>query len=465
MTTYNLTVVPNDNSFSGHLIYVKDGDDILTRLRDYNVTEEGHLIVTRQHLGPNSNMDIRISARIPRIELPVVDDIARRYEGSFNGQYVVLAILHLLRDSLAFFERLLTMGAQKENIFVLGIPYSSKSEVIDHLLHDGYQVTVAPRVHYFSEFGNFVREILQKALHQCKTTERELLIIEDGGYAAPLFHTDAAFSGDLDLCAGAVEQTANGIWADQELEKAGKLAFPIMNVAESNIKKEQESPLVGQAIIQNINALLAGYGEGLTSMKVGQLGFGSVGQPLARQIQQDGVDLTIYDLDENRREEARREGFAVVDTAGELFPRKTLIIGCTGKEVVGLNELRQLDRSVFFVNASSKLRELKYQEFLDVATKNKLVRGIGTEYRLKGRQGIDIRLLADGFPVNFFEKSESIPDKQIQFIMALLLSAAGHMITENITDPKIVEIPKELEDTLQHVMNLHEEPGLIKIRN
>lgn len=269
-------------------------------------------------------------------------------------------------------------------------------------------------------------------------------------------HEDDDFTKYKDIYVGAVEQTANGIWADQLIAESNGLLFPVMNVAESRIKRERESPLVGTAIIQNINRLLEGYGIDIRNQKVGQLGYGAIGRPLALEMQSNGIDVTIYDLEEKLNEDARKDGLKVAQSLEELLPGKTLIIGCTGKKVVGLSELRKVDRNIYFVNATSKLRELKYKEFLDIAEELKIKAGIGTEYKLKGGREIIIRLLADGFPVNFFESSESIPDQKIQFIPALLLGAAGHLVSAGICEPLIHEIPSALEDRIESLMALYD---------
>ena len=283
-----------------------------------------------------------------------------------------------------------------------------------------------------------------------------MLIIEDGGYAVPLMHEDDDLKSRCNLCYGAVEQTANGIRADRQLLENNILSFPVMNVAESQIKSERESPLVGTAIIQNINRLLEGYGLGLTSMTVGQIGFGVIGEALAEQMNADNVGLTLYDHIKDRRDSAKEKGFSVVDTLEGLMPDKNLIIGCTGEEVVGVNELKLLNKNIYFVNATSKLKELKRQEFIRSTEQVSRRRGIGIEYRLKGGREVLIRLLADGFPVNFFESSESIPDKQIQFIPALLLAATGYLVKNNEERPDIIEIPTELEDKIEELIQQYD---------
>lgn len=454
LTDYNLTIEVTDDTFSDHLISVIDGYTPLGG-KDYFVTAEGHLRITRQHLSPNTKQDIRIYADIKKISLPLVNDTAKKYEGYFSEKYCILLILHLLRDFLPFCDGLLTMGMNMKDLFIVGIPYSSKKVVIEYLRHRKFEVYNIEKDHYIDQFNALVEMVVKKALEHCKQTNKKLLIIEDGGYAVPLIH--GKFTDLAGLCTGAVEQTANGIWVDRELEQSGKLVFPVMNVAEAKVKKERESPLVGQAIIQNINRLLEGYGEGITSMKVGQIGFGTIGKPLALQMKNNGVDLIIYDIDEKKCEEAERCGIHVAKNIAEFMEGKRLIIGCSGEELVGLEELRSADRNIFFINATSKLKEIKYREFIKIADKKKVRRGIGTEYKLKGGRRIIIRLLANGFPVNFFEGSESVPDKQIQFIPALLLATAGYLVKSQINKRKIIDIPEEIQNDVAKLMNLYDE--------
>jgi len=454
LASYNVRIITSDDTFTGNLISVKDGQSPLIQGQDFHVTKDGHLIISRQHLNQNAKLDIQIIAKIKDIQLPVVNDIANSSGNCFNG-LVILTLIHLLRDSLPFLHALSKMGVTKQDLFIVGIPYSSKEEVISHLIFEGYKVSSVEKSDYVSGFYNLVREVLKSACEYCKETGKRLLIIEDGGYAVPMLHDE--FAQFLPLCIGAVEQTANGIWVDRCLEKTGKLSFPVMNVAESKIKHDRESPLVGKAIIENINRLLGGYGKSLGSQRVAQIGFGAIGRQVAYRIKRDNIQLTIFDIDEKKRKDARDEGFNVVNDLKTLFLDKTIIIGCSGQDVVGLDELRNCDRNVYFVNATSKLRELKYSEFLKSTDQPKRINGIGTEYKLKGGRGITIRLLADGFPVNFFGNSESIPDLEIQFIPGLLLSAAAYLIDRKIEKISIIPIPEELEATLTKSIELNDE--------
>ncbi len=456
LTSYTALIKPNDDTFTNHLISVYDGENLLESVRDYSVTQEGYLQIIRRHLSPNSKMCISIRARIKKIDLPVVNEVGEKYAGCLNNNFACVVIVHLLRDSILFLNSLLSLGFEKSDLFIIGIPYSSKGDVVEHLKELGFNIYSTNKEFYLTTFNGLVKNTLETACEYCVNYKKKLLIIEDGGYAVPLLHEEE-FQDRIGLCVGAVEQTANGIWADEEIAEAGKLSFPVMDVARSRIKDERESPLVGKAVFQNINRLLEGYGVSISSQKVGQIGFGNIGKRLAQQIKTDGAEIVVYDHRGENLENARKKGFEVVDNLQSLFSNKTMIIGCTGQEIVGLDQLRNLDRNVFFVNATSKLRELKYKEFLDVTQRIKHVRGSGTEYRLKGGKRITIRLLADGFPINFYDAAESIPDQEIQFIPALMLLASVHLIQNNIRHCEIMAIPELLENELKEIVSLYDE--------
>jgi len=61
-------------------------------------------------------------------------------------EYVILLIQHLLRDSLDFLEALEIIGAEKTRTIIVGIPYSSKNDIVNKLKNRGYKV-YAPKIY------------------------------------------------------------------------------------------------------------------------------------------------------------------------------------------------------------------------------------------------------------------------------------------------------------------------------
>lgn len=141
------------------------------------------------------------------------------------SNFVVLIIQHLLRDFLAFAHELKNLGAAPEDAFIVGIPYSTKKRTVQSLKRMGFVNTWSPTDY---PFYDDVRSALSAALDRCGETGKKLLVIEDGGYAVPMLHSE--FVRQLASVHGAIEQTANGIWEDERLAEARSLRVPVIDV-------------------------------------------------------------------------------------------------------------------------------------------------------------------------------------------------------------------------------------------
>lgn len=168
------------------------------------------------------------------------------------GEYVLLLIQHLLRDSKSLMEAFVDAGANPRDMFIIGIPYSSKTNVIRELKKT-FKVFTPP-----FPIDEAVIDVVEQAVEVCKEKGKKLLIIEDGGYAVPIIHgwlietrKDGGYikvpipikSGEtLEYCYGAVEQTAQGVWRDKEIE----LKIPVLTTASSKLKRVLEAPEVAE---------------------------------------------------------------------------------------------------------------------------------------------------------------------------------------------------------------------------
>jgi hypothetical protein len=108
-----------------------------------------------------------------------------------------------------------------------------------------------------------------------------------------------------------------------------------------------------------------------------------------------------------------------------------------------------LEHKAVVVNATSKRSELDYS-VLDSLKRSPdvLHRGFGTELHLIN--GFDILSLANGFPVNFFDTSESVANSMIQFIPALLLASAGY-VAQHELPPALHPVPRAIQESIESV--------------
>jgi len=450
--SYKLVIDPKSDIFKNHYIISKIDDkfEILKkeanyRIKDktFTITLKGRLLVDQQICSKNREFSLELEASVREIRLPQLEYYSKRYTNNIFSDCVILLIQHLLRDFIPFVEALHQAGAQRENIFIISIPYSVKEPVFRYLETQYKHIWRS----FEYPFDEIVEEALKNALVRCENTNKKLLIIEDGGYAVPMLHSK--YKDKVSLCFGAVEQTTHGIWRDKEVED---LKIPIIDVARSEIKRELESPLIGKAIVMNIDLLLSKIGISLTNKKILLIGFGNVGSKIAEWLRKFRGKVWVYDTQDDKLNMARQEKFKIIKNIHEGVKDKQIIIGATGKKSFGFNELTAITNDVYFINATSKLMEMDYEELNALAAQSENISGVGRKYKL--HTGYTIYLLANGFPVNFFDpESQSVPDLEIQFIPTLLFNAAIYLLEKRIGENGIFSIPediqKDLRDTYQ----------------
>jgi S-adenosylhomocysteine hydrolase len=402
--------------------------------------------------GVGAEFKLRLSVRSRLIDksLPVLAHFAGQADQSCLEDYTVVMVQHLLSDFVPFVKALEGCGMKKRRCFIIGIPYSTKKYVVSALREMGYTHVESPAEY---PFNDIVAKVLRKVVDTCIRENRRFLVVEDGGYVVPMLHTPE-FSKSLKLCVGAVEQTSNGIWRDQELAKRCQLKIPVVSVAESKLKRDQEGKLIGRAVVANLERLLLSkYDDGVSGRDCMVIGLGSVGLNIARTLVADGANVHVTDADKKVLKQARRAGVHVATSVLGAIGRQTIVIGATGGRFgppIGFEELLASPYNLVLVNASSRQQEVDDKQLKSLTVSKEKIRGFGTKYHLN--TGKDVILVANGYPVNFFD-SESVPDKEIQFIPTLLFCSA--MLLCNPQAPlrrgTIHPVPDKLQKDIEQV--------------
>ena len=375
--------------------------------------------------------------------LPILKSEVQKIEKPIFGEYVLILIQHLLRDSISLIEAFTGAGANPSDMFIIGIPYSSKADVVNELKKTFKVFTPSFPI------DEKIIDVVEHALKTSKEKGKKLLIIEDGGYAVPVIHgwiTETRNDGGytklsiskkhketLKYCMGAVEQTAQGVWRDKEIE----LKIPVLTIASSKLKKVLEAPEVGNAVVRNIQELLSQRGEFIRGRNVSLIGYGTIGSEIATALRNNGAVVTVADIDSINLVGARFDGF-YTDSRMNLVARSNIIIGATGRCSIGKKAILKISESgkdVVLVNASSKRVEIDVDTLEDLK-ETKIATKIGTDYQMP--EGNKILLLAEGYPVNFYGGSESIPDGIMDVILTELFLCAKKLVNGNFS-PGIYE--------------------------
>jgi hypothetical protein len=221
-----------------------------------------------------------------------------------------------------------------------------------------------------------------------------MLILDEGG----LIHGAVA---SLGLQAVGVEQTTNGM--------RDSWSYPVVLVARCGAKLVFESQIIANGIVRK----LASLGLINSKNKFGVIGMGALGEALFKKLDSIGEYVEAYDKIKNAPHHSTRNS---------LLKNSDVLLGCTGKQSVTLNDLPLLKKSVVLASCSSGQKEFENiatlharpssYETLEVPVSD------GTAYVLNG-----------GYPVNFDRQKEWETDDEIWLTRSLMLAGANQALS------------------------------------
>ena len=141
-------------------------------------------------------------------------------------------------------------------------------------------------------------------------------------------------------CAGVTEETTTGVHRLYEMEKAGTLLFPAINVNDS-VTKSKFDNLYGCR-----HSLVDGLNRATDVMLAGKLcvvcGYGDVGKGCAQALRGQGARVVITEIDPINALQASMEGFAVVRLEDVVRSADVFITATGNVDVVTLEHLRAM---------------------------------------------------------------------------------------------------------------------------
>lgn len=362
-------------------------------------------------------------------KFPILRKICEKWQGenAFEDN-ILFAVQPIYKDSMALLKSLRNAGLNID--MVLGLSYSSDHEVVKALIEKGIPCKIV-------DTENIEQEVyhgLENALNKCVKENKTLLILENGGYATPIFHHN--FPDYFHLCKGAVEETKQGLW---RLLKINNLGYPVFQVADTPIKKI-ESEHIGEAVVNAISLILKEKGIGLQGKRVGVLGFGWIGSSVTQYLKQRNTVICCFDIDPIKMLEAYYFGFANL-TREEILRTSDIIIGSTGKTSLDKEDFFNLKQDVFLVSASSKKIEFNLIALEELSIKKMHINKYITTYTLPDNNK-RVHLIYNGEPVNFSIKS--LPNELMDIMMADMFNCLA-LHSSKCFSPGIMHAPMEDE--------------------
>lgn len=363
-----------------------------------------------------------------RAHMPVLNAIREEFEKElpFKGVRVALSV-HLEAKTAYLAEVIRAGGAE---VSVTGSnPLSTQDDVAAGLASAGIKVFA-----WHNATDAEYREHLLSVL-DC----RPQVIIDDGGDLVNLLHTVRADQAPEII--GGCEETTTGVRRLENLEREGKLLFPMMAVNNAFCKflfdnRYGTGESVWSGIMRTTNLVVAGK-------TVVVLGYGWCGKGVAMRARGLGARVIVCEIDPVRAIEALMDGYQVMGSeeaacAGDIF---ITVTGC--RDALDRRHFTRMRDGAILANAGHFDVEINKAHLEAVAARRRQARHNIEQFDLP--RGSKIYLLAEGRLVNL-AAGDGHPAEIMDMSFAVQALSARY-IKENAGSllKKLYRVPGEID--------------------
>ena len=347
-------------------------------------------------------------------------DQARAAQFQFGADTALVAVQHMLLQTVDLFDTAGAMGLNLKNIFALGKVYSNSPPVIELLRSRGVTViestTPAPG-EFHSSFERDVDRLWRVAADVLATRNvKRILVLDDGGTC--ITRVPPEVLRKYTLCG--VEQTSQGMFLFEEKPPP----FAVISWARAAVKLEIGGPIFSQWFIDRLNTEFL-RGRTLQGKQLGVIGMGSIGRAVANLAVRQGNEVLYWDPNtELYLPSPLSDRISRLDSVEDLMVRCDYVLGCSGHNP--FKDKWPLDHrpGIKLLSASSGdqefgpiIKDLKQKPHFKVMSNTW---DIISEHGPSGP--IDVAYL--GYPYSFVSRGiEAAPTQIVQFDIGGLLAA------------------------------------------
>ena len=252
---------------------------------------------------------------------------ARGAEFSLGEDTAMVAVQHMLLQTVDLFQTIGAVGINLKNVFALGKVYSNSPPVIRALRDMGVTVvnsTTPEPGEFRSYFQRDVERLWQVATETLRHRNiRRILVLDDAGVC--ITNAPPEILQRYGVCG--VEQTSQGMF----LFEKSPPPFAVISWARSAVKLQIGGPIFSQSFMDKLNREHF-RGRSMRGVCVGVIGFGSIGRAAAKLALRYGANVLFYDPDPHVYVPETLQ--AAVKRAGsleELMATCECVAGCSGR--------------------------------------------------------------------------------------------------------------------------------------
>jgi hypothetical protein len=345
----------------------------------------------------------------------------------FGDETAVVAVQHMLWQTIELFAAVAALGVKCENIFALGKVYSNSPVVTAALRDQGINVldSTLPQPGEFDQsYQRDVERLWEVVSRELRKRHiKRILILDDGGKCITSIPHELLQQYEV----SGVEQTSFGMFQFEECPPA----FAVMSWARAAVKLQIGGPLFSHCLLLKLQSSYLG-GNLLTNEIVGIIGLGSIGSAIASLTAREQNRVLFYDRDPRVHIPSHLAGcIHRVDSLEELMLSCGYVFGCSGHNPFKNRWPVKYRPGIKLFSASGGdqefgpiIRDLKTAADFNVAPRSWDIRGDGPS------GPVSIAYL--GYPYNFVSRdTEAVPTDIVQIetggLLAALIQARTHL--------------------------------------
>lgn len=345
---------------------------------------------------------------------------ARGAKFHFGDDTALVAVQHMLLQTVDLLQTIGAMGLNLKNVFALGKVYSNSPPVIQMLRDLGVTVvdsTMPEPGEFRSYFQRDVERLWQVAAAKiCERNIRRILVLDDGGDCITSVPPEVLQR--YALCG--VEQTSRGMFLFEEQPPL----FAVISWARAAVKLEIGGPIFSRYFLEKLNEKFL-RGRTLQGERLGVIGMGSIGRAVASLAAKQGNDVLYCDPNRALNLPALLNARVTrVDSVEDLMTRCNYVLGCSGRNPFKDKWPLKYQPGIKLLSASSDDEE--FGPIIKDLTRKPDCKVTPNTWDIVSRDGPcgPIRIAYLGYPYSFVSRGvEALPTRIVQFETGGLLAA------------------------------------------
>jgi hypothetical protein len=344
---------------------------------------------------------------------------AHRAGFTFGADTILVAVQHMLYQTVDLFRALTGIGLKPENIFALGKVYSNSGTVISAIRNMGVTVVEStfPKPGEFAEtFEDDIKRLWKTVVENLSQRRiKRIIVLDDGGRC--IINTPPELLSRYAVAA--VEQTSQGMFVFEE--KPPPIA--VFSWARAAVKLHIGGHIFSYCLIDKLQA---GFlrGKPLEGAEIGIIGLGSIGRSLADIAARQGNSVVFYDPDPDLNvPHYLRDKLTRLNSLEELMLRSEYVFGSSGRNP--FNDQWPMAHRPQIKLFSGSGGDQEFGPIIRYLQQRRGFKVEGHTWDITSEDGPagPMRIAYRGFPYNFVSRAEAaVPTRIVQLETAGLLA-------------------------------------------